>query len=260
MNIYRIALIGFLIFLSLSLTEAASFDCRKAFSRIEKAICSDARLNDLDNQLGYLYREVKNSIGNPHYVDQFVRESRKWLKERNRCRNRNCIRQKYHNRITQLQSMLPHNTGNNTNQYICYESTITLLDRNFYQGCIRSNISCNDLGKKLFGRYPNTTMATEAFKQCKGDNTSFHNEPPRGSPAKRTIQIPAVTWGACMIICEDSSFCKEADHNEQTSVCTLYVDTNHPDYKLLQKRCSKTPSSHWIVSYKNDRWFIECSR
>jgi uncharacterized protein len=199
MNICRITLIGFLIFLSLSRTEAASFDCQIASSRIEKAICSDTRLNDLDNQLGYLYREVKNSIGNPHYVDQFVGESRKWLKARNRCRNKDCIRQKYHNRITQLQSMLPRNTGN---------------------------------------------------------NTSFHN----GSPAKQTIQIPAVTWGACMTICEDSSFCKKADHNEQTSVCTLHVDTNHPDYKLLQKRCSKIPSSHWKVSYKNDRWLIECSR
>jgi hypothetical protein len=69
-----------------------------------------------------------------------------------------------------------------------------------------------------------------------------------------------VTWGACMTICEDSSFCKNADHSKQTSVCTLNIAADHPDYKRLQKGCSQSLSNHWVVSYRNERWHIECSR
>lgn len=78
------------------------------------------------------------------------------------------------------------------------------------------------------------------------------------SSKTKTIQIPQVSWGACMVICEDIKFCKNADHNRQSSICTLTINTEHPSYRHLYQRCSHIPTKNWRVSYHNDQWMIFC--
>ncbi len=186
MSDYRII---FAIFILFSFAHSASFDCRKASNWTENTICSDTELSNLDSQLGYLYKKVKNSIVSPYYTNQFKRESRRWLKKRNHCRNRSCIHQTYYNRITQLQRMLP--------------------------------------------------------------NKSIHN-----NSSEQMLRIPQVTWGACMIICEDISFCKNADHNSNSGSCALYLNSSHPKYLKLQHTC---PKRYWHAIYGNDKWDIVCA-
>jgi Uncharacterized protein conserved in bacteria, putative lipoprotein len=62
--------------------HAASFNCAKAKTRIEKAICSDKELNALDDTLSLLYAELKKTLpkdifGYISYEQQF------WIKQRN---------------------------------------------------------------------------------------------------------------------------------------------------------------------------------
>jgi len=186
MNNYRII---FAILLLFSFAHSASFDCRKASNWIENTICSDTELSNLDSRLGYLHGKVKNSITSPYYASQFKKESRRWLKKRNHCRNSSCIRQQYYYRITQLQKMMPNKTTHN-------------------------------------------------------------------SASDGTFKVNQVTWGACMTICEDASFCKNADHNSNSGVCTLYLNSNHPQYLKLQHTC---PKKYWHAVYGNEKWHIVCA-
>ena len=57
-----IALCSFALILSTSGTYSASFDCSKAETKTEKAICNDEELSELDETLGKVYSEVLNAI------------------------------------------------------------------------------------------------------------------------------------------------------------------------------------------------------
>ena len=48
-----------------STTMAASFDCAKAVTNIEKMICSDAELSKLDEELSKAYSEVLKKVSDP---------------------------------------------------------------------------------------------------------------------------------------------------------------------------------------------------
>ncbi len=78
--------------------HAASFDCTKARTSIEKQICSDANLSTLDEELAKVYKKVlKLSIqnklskydGSSNY-NFFKQKQKKWLK----ARNKNCSKHK----------------------------------------------------------------------------------------------------------------------------------------------------------------------
>jgi len=85
--------------------------------------------------------------------------------------------------------------------------------------------------------------------------TSYYNE-----TIKQMIEIHHVTWGACMIICEDIKFCTGADHNRATSTCTLDIDTSHSSYQHLYQKCSHISLSDWRIFYQDDRWSIDCPK
>jgi uncharacterized protein len=79
--------------------KGASFDCGKATTKVEKLICSDAELSKLDEKLAETYNNVsKDEQG----VELLKREQRTWLKERNRCTNVLCLRDRYQQRIAKL--------------------------------------------------------------------------------------------------------------------------------------------------------------
>lgn len=95
--------------------HAASFDCAKASTAIEKAICADGQLSDLDSQLMQVYRK---SLADSSSSDSLKAEQRLWLKEvRNSCQDVACLTQAYKGRISALSTTpTASSTDSNTHQ------------------------------------------------------------------------------------------------------------------------------------------------
>lgn len=81
MTVFRICMCC-LIFSYASYGFAASFDCSKASTPIEKAICSDPVLSRLDSDLGAAYISLKKSLSEAQF-NQLQKEQRQWLSQRN---------------------------------------------------------------------------------------------------------------------------------------------------------------------------------
>lgn len=77
-------------------SAAASFDCQKAGTRIEKQICSSPELSKLDSDLAGIYKDALPK-GPSVRADQL-----KWLRERNACQDAKCLAEKYKERIDEL--------------------------------------------------------------------------------------------------------------------------------------------------------------
>ena len=80
---------------------AASFDCAKAATPVERMICSDGRLSRLDETVATEYRAARANAGgqdDPSARDQ----QRRWLKERNKCRETSCVQSSYEMRLRAL--------------------------------------------------------------------------------------------------------------------------------------------------------------
>jgi len=81
--------------------NAASFDCRKSASYVEKLICADQELSRLDDTLEEKYRAaMRRSKENK----DLVLEQRSWLAERNICHDRECLIRAYWSRLAELQN------------------------------------------------------------------------------------------------------------------------------------------------------------
>jgi uncharacterized protein len=80
-------------------SEAASFDCGTATSRVEQLICGDRALSALDDELAAAYKtQLAQSIA-PEYLRQ---QQRRWLKKRDACSHIDCIRNAYHLQLARL--------------------------------------------------------------------------------------------------------------------------------------------------------------
>ena len=86
-------------FLFLSPAYAASFDCQKAASSIEKLICGNPKLSQLDSDLSDSYRKARGV--NPSIVE----EQRSWIRGNMACTDADCLEKRYVARISQLNSM-----------------------------------------------------------------------------------------------------------------------------------------------------------
>lgn len=80
--------------------HAASFDCAKAASKVEKRICADAQLSELDASLAATYRQA-SALAEPGAAEP-RQSQRAWLKRRNACVDNDCIAQAYQGRIAEL--------------------------------------------------------------------------------------------------------------------------------------------------------------
>ena len=79
--------------------DAASFDCTKAGTAIEKQICADPLLSKLDDALGYNYSRMNRAdIGEGAKKELKVKQMN-WLKARNKCQTKKCIEDAYINRL-----------------------------------------------------------------------------------------------------------------------------------------------------------------
>ncbi len=92
------------IFFSIHASYGASFNCAKAMTWIEKAICSDSQLSALDESLMTSYKKALSNASNENSIKMGQRE---WLKSvRNTCKDVDCLKQTYTSRITKLNELL----------------------------------------------------------------------------------------------------------------------------------------------------------
>ena len=86
--------------------HAASFDCGKATSEVEKLICGDDELSKLDESLNKAYLQA---LQRTDIKKQTIESQRQWLKnERNACQNAECIKEAYETRIKELGLLSSH--------------------------------------------------------------------------------------------------------------------------------------------------------
>ncbi|RBQ26357.1 lysozyme inhibitor LprI family protein [Arcobacter sp. CECT 9188] len=98
-------------FLFCNLLLGASFNCTKASSNVEKMICADVQLSELDSQMGNLYKKVSQNVNDKK---QFLNNQRSWIKDREKCTTSDCISLLTRNRITQLEDLVPNKSINIT--------------------------------------------------------------------------------------------------------------------------------------------------
>lgn len=92
-----------------ALANAASFDCGKAQSKVEKLICDSHQLSALDENFDKLYKAAQDNY-NPDEKQQLVSEQKQWLKNsRNKCSDEPCLVQTYSSRIESIKSIRPIN-------------------------------------------------------------------------------------------------------------------------------------------------------
>lgn len=86
--------------LALVQAQAASFDCAKARTPMEKTICGDTELSRLDEDLNKAYRQALQRVDTSKGVHE---SQRQWLKnELGACQDAACMKQAYQRRIAEL--------------------------------------------------------------------------------------------------------------------------------------------------------------
>ena len=94
------AILGAMCAISAVQVNAASFDCEKASSKIERTICADERLSESDEKLNSVYKEVRKI--NPAIIEG----QRDWVKRRNKASSIEELDQLHETRIQELEAML----------------------------------------------------------------------------------------------------------------------------------------------------------
>ena len=89
--------------------HGASFDCTSTVTRIEASICGDNVLSALDSILATDYEKTTTLIqyrsappSKSLSSATLIRGQRRWMKQRNGCRDNACIKESYMARITEL--------------------------------------------------------------------------------------------------------------------------------------------------------------
>ncbi|MEO8019622.1 MAG: hypothetical protein ABI769_17565 [Pseudomonadota bacterium] len=95
---------------SATVAHAASFDCARAETATEKAICASPRVSDLDEYLGRYYRAARAALGNGGAC--LAPNQRDWLRSvRNACKDAACLERVYLSRLAELDPLQPGMTA-----------------------------------------------------------------------------------------------------------------------------------------------------
>ncbi|WP_321951436.1 lysozyme inhibitor LprI family protein [Paraburkholderia bannensis] len=84
---------------SSDMAMAASFDCNKAVSTIDRRICASPQLQKLDEHMGELYEQ--RAVGAE--ADAWRTDQRAWLRMRDSCDDAGCLQRVYLERLTVLE-------------------------------------------------------------------------------------------------------------------------------------------------------------
>ena len=97
-KIFMLALIINSLFLFKA--QGASFDCNRANGFVEKTICTDKELSDLDSSLASSYQKAIEEADQPSQVQE---DQKAWIKKsRSACKSADCLKQTYQERIEEL--------------------------------------------------------------------------------------------------------------------------------------------------------------
>ena len=93
-----------------SIAAAQSFDCAKAQTRVEKMVCADRAIADLDEYLGRYYAAARAEI--PGATACLQSDQAQWLKStRDACAAGACLKSAYLNRLAELDPLQPGATA-----------------------------------------------------------------------------------------------------------------------------------------------------
>ena len=82
--------------------QAASYDCTRADTAAEIAVCSNPTLNRLDEDLAVQYRSLLNRLP-PRRAEMVRQDQRSWLAARDSCgADVRCLRARYQERSARL--------------------------------------------------------------------------------------------------------------------------------------------------------------
>ena len=134
------------LFGSIVLTaQAASFDCGKANTKVEKLICGDAELSKLDDELGVSY---KDALQDEKQADVIKQAQKQWMKQRNGCADAACVKRAYEARISSLTAM-----QTSSNDGVAAKQKVMPLaqggDWTYRNGAGKNEPLCHDLLKRL---------------------------------------------------------------------------------------------------------------
>jgi uncharacterized protein len=88
------------------MAEAASFNCARARTADERAICADRALNDQDVRMALLF-DISRHLVAMGRRGQLEDEQTAWLRGRKACgANRQCLASAYRHRIARLQGVV----------------------------------------------------------------------------------------------------------------------------------------------------------
>lgn len=101
----------------LSTAQAASFNCARAGTATERAICGNRALEDRDVEMATIFSLIR-----PVFAmgarGAFMDEQNAWLVQRNRCGGDTaCLRRRYDDRITALRQSYQRNVMAQTDLY-----------------------------------------------------------------------------------------------------------------------------------------------
>lgn len=81
--------------------QAASFDCAKAGTKVEKMICDNPEISKLDEELNTAY---KAALQDEKQAEAIRQAQKQWMKERNGCDDAECVKRAYEARLHRLSS------------------------------------------------------------------------------------------------------------------------------------------------------------
>lgn len=90
-NLRFFFLVSLLFLGSGTVSQAASFDCNKAATETEKAICADPELGQLDEEMGLQWSQMSSLFPRSNQIH--------WIERRDKCDNTSCIRRAIEERI-----------------------------------------------------------------------------------------------------------------------------------------------------------------
>ncbi|KTD19606.1 Uncharacterized protein conserved in bacteria, putative lipoprotein [Legionella lansingensis] len=106
--IFSISLSLWLLIISFT-GKAASFECKKNQTPVEKLICNSSKLGILDSYMSLLYHQLSDTTS-PDTKKNLLDSQKKWLTERNNCQTASCLVQAYEKRISDLMTIPLHSS------------------------------------------------------------------------------------------------------------------------------------------------------
>lgn len=107
MKMFRL-LIGLALLGASLFAHAASFDCAKAQSKVERWICRVPELSSLDEDVAAMY-EAALQVGASADATRLAQTA--WLKERDRCADSDCVKRSYDGRKHALSQVVENPVG-----------------------------------------------------------------------------------------------------------------------------------------------------